>query len=188
MMNSFLEIELTQSTMGNGGAFYCNASFDLDNFNAHFQNITVKIDTGCSVSTIPMKKLNVSDQICQSLKSTDIDNSVEYMRSYGVETGGLYHPEPITKEQKMKCTALKFKHAIKDLRLNGMLIPTQTIFLNYDRSGNILIGMDILSMMKSYCDISKKTGKLTLLCCLRNAMTIDFDKALMDHFGLKYTI
>ncbi len=74
-----------------------NAGFRLDNLASSFQNIDVKIDTGCSISTIPVKKLKVSDRICRSLKEADINNNVISVRSYGIETGGVFHPEPITK-------------------------------------------------------------------------------------------
>ncbi len=182
-MNKYLEIELTPNLLG-GGSFYCSASFRLDNIKTSFQDIEVKIDTGCSISTIPAKKLNVSDILCRTLKSKDIDNEITSVRSYGIETGGQFHRKPRTKRQKMKCSALKFKHSVTDFLLDGVNIPTQSIFLNYDRSGNILIGMDILQKMICHSDISKKTGKLTLLCCPREAADEEFYRAMKEHFGL----
>lgn len=62
MIKKYLEAELVPNAYG-GGSFMCTASFKLDNISTHFQNINVKIDTGCSISTIPVKKLNVSDKI-----------------------------------------------------------------------------------------------------------------------------
>ena len=183
MTNKYLEIELIPNSYG-GGSFYCKADFKLDNLKTPFQNIDVKIDTGCAISTIPVKKLKVSESICDQLKAYDIDNSIEYVRSYGIETGGLFHPEPVTKNDKMACEALKFRHSITDFLLNGVTIPTQDIFLNYNRSGNILIGVDILQTMAGIWDISKKTGKLTLLCCPRNLINDDFYTAMKEHFGL----
>ena len=85
----------------------------------------------------------------------------------------------------VKCEALKFKHSITDFMLNGVSISTQDIFLNYNRSGNILIGVDILQTMVGHWDISKKTGKLLLLCCPRNLVDYNFYNALKEHFGLK---
>ncbi len=182
-MSKFLEVELTPNSYG-GGSFNCKASFRLDNLASSFQNIDVKIDTGCSISTIPVKRLKVSDRICRSLKEADINNNVVSVRSYGIETGGVFHSEPITKRQKMKCEALKFRHTVFDLKVDGMDIPTSSIFLNYNRSGNILIGMDILSLMINHIDISKKTGALTLLCCPRRLADSGFYLAMKEHFGL----
>ena len=182
-MNSYLEIELNPNPYG-GGSFYCKADFKLDNLKTPFQNIDVKIDTGCAISTIPVKRLKISENICNQLKALDIDNSVEYVRSYGIETGGLFHPEPVTKKEKMDCEALKFRHSVTDFLLDGVTISAKNIFLNYNRSGNILIGVDILKTMAGLWDISKKTGKLTLLCCPRNLINDNFYNAMKEHFGL----
>lgn len=183
MTNNYIELELNPVKYG-GGSFDCKASFKLDNFKTLFQNIDVKIDTGCAISTIPVKRLKVSDAMCKELKSIDIDNHLTSVRSYGVETGGLKHSEPITKWQKMRCEALKFQHSISDLQLNGVKIPSDNIFLNYNRSGNILIGMDILSLMICHIDISRKTNNLTLLCCPSNSVNNEFYDAMQEHFGL----
>ena len=182
-MNKFLEIELTPDSHG-GGSFVCEASFKLDNLRTPFQNVQVKVDTGCSLSTIPVKRLKVSDSLCKSLKTNDIDHSVNYVLSYGIETGGISHPRPITRQDMIDCPAMKFQHSISNLSINGTIIPTQSIYLNYNRSGNILIGMDILRNMISFWDISQKTGKLTLLSCPRSNADDEFYKAMEEHFGL----
>ena len=63
MMNKYIEIEMRPATCGIGGSFSTEASFCLDNFKAVFYDIEVKIDTGCSISTIPLKRLKVSDTL-----------------------------------------------------------------------------------------------------------------------------
>lgn len=183
MMNKYLELELIPSSHG-GGHFSCSACFKLDNLKTSFKDIEVKIDTGCSLSTIPVKKLQVSDSICKLLKINDIDAAVAYVLSYGVETGGESHPSPITRQDKIDCKAMKFLHSITGFTLNNVQIPTQQIYLNYNRSGNILIGMDILQTMISHWDISRKTGKLTLLSCPRETADDEFYNAMKEHFGL----
>lgn len=183
MTNDYLEIELTPNKYG-GGSFSCSAQFKLDSFNTLFQDVEVKIDTGCSVSTIPLKKLGIPDAMCRKLKSIDIDNHTGYIRSYGVETGGQSHTEPQTKRSRMKCEALKFRHYMEDFRLNNVIVPAQTIYLNYNRTGNILIGMDILQSMVTHWDISRKTGKLILLSCPRDSLNKEFCRAMEEHFGL----
>lgn len=182
MMNDYLEIPLIPSGNG-GGSFSCKANFKIDNINSFFQNVDVKIDTGCSVSTIPVRRLNVSESICNQLKHDDIDNNVNSILSYGVETGGLSHKIPKTNRQKMKCSALKFEHALEYMNLDGVDIHASNIYLNYNRSGNILIGMDIIVLMISHIDISMLTGALTLLCCPRDNINNSFLEAMKTHFG-----
>lgn len=183
MMNNVLVIELSPSKRG-GGSFISNANFKLDNLPTYFQDIEVKIDTGCSISTIPMRKLNLSEALCKSLKENDIDSGIENIRSYGVETGGKTHSEPTTREQKINCEALKFKHSISNFYIGSMIIPTDHIFENFDRSGNILIGMDILSNMAFHMDVSRKTGNYTLICCPRKNVGKEYFNNLREHFGL----
>lgn len=47
-------------------------------------------------------------------------------------------------EEKIECPAMKFEHGISDFVIGGVGISSDKICLNYDRSGNILIGMDVL--------------------------------------------
>lgn len=68
MTNSYVAIEMIPTAYGIGGSFSTEASFCLDNFKAPFYDIEVKIDTGCSISTIPLKRLKVSDTLCKMLK------------------------------------------------------------------------------------------------------------------------
>ncbi len=51
-----LKIGMQPTPDGLGGSFNTFASFTLDNIKAPFQNVRVKIDTGCSISTIPLAK------------------------------------------------------------------------------------------------------------------------------------
>lgn len=87
MTNKYIEVEMAPTACGIGGSFSVEASFRLDNFKAPFYDIGVKIDTGCSISTIPLKRLKVSDTLCQILKKADIVNDVPYFLSYGIESG-----------------------------------------------------------------------------------------------------
>ena len=183
MKRSYFAIELTPYING-GGYFEGKARFTLDNFEVPFNRVNVKIDTGCSVSTIPVKRLNIPSIICKRLKKKDIEDHKETMISYGVETGGTFHVEPVTKKQKLKCPAIKFKHEIVDFNINGVRIPANSIYLNYDRSGNVLIGMDILEKMISHIDVSKKTGTLLLLCAPRDSIDYDFVEAMKEHFDI----
>lgn len=184
MMNKYIEIVMTPTVYGTGGSFNTEASFRLDNFKAPFCDIEVKIDTGCSISTIPLKGLKVSDTLCKLLKSIDVANDVPYFLSYGIESGGLKHKIPATNEEKMDCPAMKFEHGITDFVIGGVRISSDIICLNYDRSGNILIGMDILEKWDIHISISKKTGKSLLLACPLENPCKEYLEALEMHFGI----
>ena len=74
MTNKFIMIEIVPTVSGVGGTFITTASFKLDNIPAPFSNIPVKIDTGCSISTIPLARFQALKFFCDSLKSKDINN------------------------------------------------------------------------------------------------------------------
>ena len=122
MMNKYIEIEMRPATCGIGGSFSTEASFCLDNFKAVFYDIEVKIDTGCSISTIPLKRLKVSDTLRKTLKRIDIMNGTSYFLSYGIESGGLRHEIPVTDEEKMECPAMKNVNHLTDIILCRMMI------------------------------------------------------------------
>lgn len=185
MMNKFIEIEMTSTLLGVGGSFHTWARFTLDNFRSPFLDIEVKIDTGCSISTIPLKRLKVSDTLCKILKQTDISNHIPYYLSYGVESGGIRHVKPITEEEKMGCAAMKFEHGISDLTIAGVRISCDKIYLNYDRKGNILIGMDILQNWDIHMGISRMNGKNLFLACPKDNICKEYKDALFKHFGMK---
>ena len=176
-------MEMIPTACGIGGSFNTEASFCLDNFKAPFYDIEVKIDTGCSISTIPLKKLKVSDTLCKNLKNIDIMNNLPYFLSYGVESGGLKHKIPITNEEKMDCSAMKFEHRISDFIIGGVKVSSDKICLNYDRKGNILIGMDILKDWDIHMGISKVTGKSLFLACPMKNGSREYADALKKHFG-----
>ena len=183
MMNKYIEVEMTSTFCGVGGSFSVEASFRLDNFKAPFYDIGVKIDTGCSISTIPLKRLKVSDTLCQILKKADIINDVPYFLSYGIESGGLKHEVPITNNEKMECPAMMSEHGVSDFMIGGVKISADKICLNYDRKGNILIGMDILKDWDIHIGVSKETGKSLFLACPVENKCKEYVDALKLHFG-----
>lgn len=88
MMNKYIAIEMSPTQVGIGGSYMTIASFKLDNIQAPFSNVLVKIDTGCSISTIPLARFQALKGFCDSLKAADIEENVQYEISYGVESGG----------------------------------------------------------------------------------------------------
>lgn len=184
MTNKYIEIEMLSTAYGIGGTFSTEASFCLDNFRAPFCDIEVKIDTGCSISTIPLKRLKVSDTLCKTLKRIDVMNGAPYFLSYGIESGGLKHEVPVTEDEKIECPAMKFEHGISDFMIGGVKISSDKIYLNYDRKGNILIGMDILKDWDIHIGVSKVTGKSLLIACPMINKCREYIDALEMNFGI----
>ena len=177
-MNKYLLVEMHKNSF----SIFSSGTILDKNFN----NTRFKIDTGCSYSTIPIRKLLVfnKDKL-KELKKSDIINNVSSMETYGVESGGLAHKKPETFEEKMDCPALKFKHTISNFELGDYKLPDLDIFVNYDRHGNILIGMDILSMFDIHIGTSLITGKETFIAVLKSQEDkSEYNDALYKHFNI----
>ena len=178
-VNNYLYAELRKNS------FYIESSGII--LGKSFSNIKFKIDTGCTYSTIPLSRLYLYKDLSylKELKSNDIRNNVVSAISYGVESGGVPHSIPETFEDKMACPALKFQHRLTNFSLGGYSLPDTDIFINYDRCGNILIGMDILSKFDIHIGKSNKTNNIVLLAVLKEQSNkSDYESALLEHFGL----
>jgi hypothetical protein len=174
---------MTKTASDKGGSFIVNANFKLDNFTVPFIDIQVKIDTGCSISTIPVRRLHATKNSCEQKKLYDIQNNLKYYLSYGVETGGIKHDIPETEQEKMNCPAMKFEHGITDFYIDGIKICDTTICLNYDRNSNVLIGMDILKDWDIHIG-TIETGETFLLACPNNQLNDDYYRELNRLFKM----
>lgn len=187
MMNNFIRIVQTPTKHGVGGSFNATASFEVDNIPIAFTNVLVKIDTGCPISMVPLAKFNVLKLSLNYLKNCDIQKGTKYILSYGVESSGKLHKKPITYKDKMNCEAMKFEHVITNFELDGMVINHDKIHVNYDRAGNILIGMDILENLDVHIG-KNDTGETIFLACPKERINDDYLFELENTFHLGSSI
>lgn len=180
MENNFLLVELSDKNR-----FSITLSGDLDMQNSSVINQIAILDTGCASSNLPYYRIVPDSAYANFKKQLDIKGNRDYEISYGVETGGFSHSIPKTFDEKMKCSALKFKHSMKDFSLNNYNIGTQDVYVNYNRRGNILIGMDILRRLDFYTGLSRITGTIVFIGVLREQKDKSgYYIALKEHFGL----
>lgn len=145
-----------------------------------------KLDTGCGYSAISYRVLcNVSHNTSLKYKEQAILSGLRYQRSYGVSDTEMIKERDrqlIAEGRLLECTALKFTHENVRMSLNGYGLA-HDIAVNYDRTSNILIGMDILKEFDFHCGISETTGKYIFLGCLKRNITQEYLNALQMHFG-----
>ena len=182
-MSKYIKLVMHSTRVGAGGAFNGTASFKLDNIIKPFELVPVKIDTGCSISTMPISKFISAESFVRQLKDEDLKNGVEYLISYGVESGGQRHEVPRTYYEKMECTALKFKHAVSNFEICGVPISTEHLYINYNRKGNILIGMDILKDWDIHIG-TIDTGETIFLGCPKDQINDEYLQELEDTFHI----
>ncbi len=147
-----------------------------------------KLDTGCAYSTIPFRVLyNVSHNTALQYKQIAITSNLKFQRSYGVsdtEQTKQRDKELIADHRLLECSALKFIHKNIPMVLNGYALM-HDIAVNYDRTSNILIGMDILKDFDFHCGKSEENGKYIFLGCLKEKINQDYFDTLYQHFGYK---
>ena len=70
------------------------------------------------------------------------------------------------------------------MTIAGVDIGKNMVRLSYDRTGNILIGMDIIGKMDNHIGMSKKIGRVIFLACPIDKINQDYLLALEEHFCL----
>lgn len=149
--------------------------------------IQAKIDTGCQITSIAMRKLVPKpDEDMSVYKQIAIDKGLRAALSYGVNDSEQFRRNEEYEYRKgnySKCHAISFYHDIEKIDLNGYCIPMDKVRVSYDRVKSVLIGMDILQKLDFHCGVSRTMGDYIFLGCLRNNITTEYLNALREHFG-----
>ena len=116
------------------------------------EDVNIKIDTGCPYTSIPILKLGISAAKAQQMKQIDCRNDkIKKEISFGVNDTREKRDadkEKFRNGQYMEIKSITFRHGTFGIDFGGVCIENDFVKISYDRTGNILIGMDILLMMK----------------------------------------
>lgn len=166
--NDFLIIKLNQKN-----EFRTNASFEINGMK--FSAIDVKIDTGCPHTSFPMLKLGLSEESAYKLKEQDCQNeSVAKTISFGVNDTKIKRDEDKRKfksKRFMELNSISFKHTAKEFSLGPLPLGDFPISVSYDRTGNTLIGMDILKKLEIFIG-KNQSGETILIACQQETQTV----------------
>lgn len=152
------------------------------------EDISIKIDTGCPYTSIPVLKLGISNMKVQQMKREDsADDGIRKEISFGVNDTKEKREadkEKFRNRQYMALKSITFQHGGFDIDFGGVHIEKDYVRVSYDRTGNILIGMDILSEMDVHIGKSRLLGKTVFLACPNASINQEYRDALKRHFGL----
>ena len=84
----------------------------------------------------------------------------------------------------MELKSITFRQRDFELNFDGVCINKDYVKVSYDRTGNILIGMDVLSQMDIHIGKSKVLGKTVFLACPYTSMNREYLEALSRHFDI----
>ncbi len=153
------------------------------------EKISVKIDTGCPYTSIPVRKLGISNDRALRMKLSDCaDPEIKKEISFGVnDTREKVESdkEKFRNRKYMELQSVTFQHNDLEIDFDGITLKKDSVKISYDRTGNILIGMDILSQMDIHIGNSRTLGKTLFLACPYDSMNADYLGALNEHFDLQ---
>lgn len=152
-------------------------------------NINVKIDTGCPYTSIPVRKLGISNEKARLMKQVDCINPlIRKEISFGVNDSKERREsdkEKFRTGKYMELHSVTFQHKDLEIDFDGICLKKDFVKISYDRSGNILIGMDLLSQMDIHIGKSKILGKTIFLACPYASLNSDYLQTLNKHFNLQ---
>ena len=126
------------------------------------------------------------NMIIKSMDITAIENI-----NIKIDTGCPYTSIPVLKLgiSSMKAQQMKQKDCAdstirKEISFGGIHVEKDFVKVSYDRTGNILIGMDILSKLDIHIGKSKLLGKTIFLACPNDRINQEYLSALKRHFEL----
>ena len=151
---------------------------------------SIKIDTGAGGSLFPLRTL----QFANSLRLSDEERNDFYgdLKRGFLDRGlkpGFLHGVERTDETKTGLGLydrrdLTFRTDIRSLIIeNYSISDVENIRITCDTTGNVLLGMDILSKFDFHCGLSRVTGEYIFLGCLRDRIEPAYLSALREHFG-----
>jgi hypothetical protein len=182
MRNKFLKIKLNDRNEFRTSMNVVIPSITTD----ELSDVDVKIDTGCPYTSIPVKKLGVSDERAQELKQKDSnDKSIRKELSFGVNDSleKKKRDKELFKEKNYtELTSVTFRHTDVKIKLSDIDIRTKSVKLSYDRTGNILIGMDILKDWDIHIGRTD-TGDTIFLACPNEQLNDEYFRELNHLFG-----
>ncbi len=184
MKNDFILLELNHRNEIRADVNMTIKSLDI----TRIGQINVKIDTGCPYTSIPIRKLGISNEKARLMKQADCaDSSIKKEISFGVNDSKEKREsdkEKFRTKKYMELQSVTFEHKDLEIDFHGICLKKDFVKISYDRSGNILIGMDLLSQMDIHIGKSKILGKTVFLACPYASMNADYLRALNEHFYL----
>lgn len=151
------------------------------------KDINVKIDTGCPFTSIPIKKLGVSAKKALDWKQRDIKNdNIKKQISFGVndtDEQKEQYKTMLRQGEYEKLPAVTFLHSGLTMNFNGVKIHSPNVKVSYDRTGNILVGMDILKDWDIHIG-TINTGETVFLACPKDQLNGEYFRELNRLFGI----
>ena len=185
MKHNFILLELNHRNEIRADVNMAIKSLDI----TKIDHINVKIDTGCPYTSIPVRKLGISNEKASLMKQIDCLNPlIRKEISFGVNDSKEKREsdkEKFRTGKYMELQSVTFQHRDLEIEFDGICLKKDFVKISYDRSGNILIGMDFLSQMDIHIGKSRILRKTIFLACPYASLNSDYFQTLNEHFNLQ---
>lgn len=143
------------------------------------------IDTGCTTSHFSANILlsTNNQQILKRAKYNDLKtNKNAWSLGVGVDTHGKNIPYPKTLQDALNNPCVRIKKCFKDIYIDGHYIGNKDVYISYDTTDVMLIGMDFIKEWDMH--IGKSKEGLALLACNRWHINKEYLRKLNETFEL----
>lgn len=179
--------------LARNNAFLVDFSLNLP-IHDEFVSGIAKIDTGCEGSNLSLASSQFAFENLVKLKQDAVVLNLFPRLGYGANDSLDFRQRESSlfdTEHYMECTAVSFRHPVKNFILGGCFIPVHHLSVSYDRVSFPLIGMDILKYFDFHCgesliddEMNKiQKGDYIFLGCWKTAINGIYLKALEDYLG-----
>lgn len=183
MMNDYIK-----STLTHNNEFRCTGELSL--YGMRFVMLSFKIDTGCQYSVLPLIRTGLPQSMILQYRDLDfLDPKVDKLLSYGVND--TEEEKRIAKERYQDRRYLEIGNmlsCVKDAEnfvIDGVNLGRMSLKVNYTRTGNILIGMDILKQFDIHIGPDRTNKNIsTLMACPLTNITDSYLLGLEESFGI----
>lgn len=155
-----------------------------------------KIDTGCENTSIALQSpsIGIDQRTAMDYKRQAIEADLNMSLGFGANDTNVFRKEQTKLFRRgfyMDCSVLKFDVPVAQFCINGYDIPIRHIGVSYDRTSNVLIGMDILKHFEYHCGASLVeddandilTGDHIFIGCLKTHITTEYLNAVEMYLG-----
>lgn len=155
-----------------------------------------KIDTGCENTSISLQSPSVGldKKTAMAYKKQAIEAKLDMSLGFGANDTRLFRREQTDLFRCgdfFECSVLKFDVPVTQFYVNGYSIPVGHIGVSYDRTSNVLIGMDILKHFEYHCGVSLiedvandiLEGDFLFIGCLKDHITKEYLVAVEKYLG-----
>lgn len=157
-------------------------------YNSGVYRSGIKIDTGARGTLIPLRTLGWTDSMIKQLIERTYNTDIgRFSAVHGVENNNRESSQDVRNmslDELKEYRGLAIKVIADYIKIDGFEFDKTDVRVSTQTEGNMLLGMDILSIMDVHIGNSLITNNSTIIACPYDCINQDYYDMLGKHFGL----